>query len=149
MDKITNRHQHHDYCSCHQSERPTVKLTMQPTSKSTLPIKMKRPGLSFQDRSLSWDKSQSPYCPSVQESLLAKGIKTIPHTPYSLDIAPPDFILFTKVKSELAGSFAVPGQLQDKLGRDLVDHRQRRVYTIFQQWYEHCEKCVCIGDVYV
>jgi histone-lysine N-methyltransferase SETMAR len=35
--------------------------------------------------------------------LAAKGVKMVPHPPYSPDLAPADFFLFPKVKAELAG----------------------------------------------
>ncbi len=39
---------------------------------------------------------------SVQQFLAAKGIKPICHPPYSLDLAPADFFLFSKARSLLA-----------------------------------------------
>ncbi len=39
----------------------------------------------------------------VQEYLAVKGVKTLRHPPYSPDLAPADFFLFPRVKSELAG----------------------------------------------
>jgi hypothetical protein len=39
----------------------------------------------------------------VEESMVAKGVNTIPWPPYSLDIIPANFFLFPRVKSEMAG----------------------------------------------
>jgi hypothetical protein len=65
-------------------------------------FKPKRPGSSFHDWFLSWEDSPSHTATAFQESLLAKGIKMIPHLPCLYYIAPWDCLLFPKLKSELA-----------------------------------------------
>jgi hypothetical protein len=65
-------------------------------------FRKKRP-ITSQEWFLHWDNSPVHTAATVQDYLEAKGIKTIRHPPYSLDLAPADFFLFPKVKSELAG----------------------------------------------
>jgi histone-lysine N-methyltransferase SETMAR len=66
-------------------------------------FKEKRPIMSSQDWWLHWDNATVHTPTSVMDFLAAKGVKTIPHPPYSPDLAPADFFLFPRVKSELAG----------------------------------------------
>jgi hypothetical protein len=82
---------------------------------------------------------------SVQESLAVKNVKMIRHPPsYSPNIAPADFFLFPRVNWPLA----VPGQLQDKLGRGHADRCQTKhqFSNAFWRWYERCNKCIGIGE---
>jgi histone-lysine N-methyltransferase SETMAR len=66
-------------------------------------FKSKRPIMASQDWFLHWDNAPVHTAATVQEYLAAKGVKTLRHPPYSPDLAPADFFLFPRVKSELAG----------------------------------------------
>jgi histone-lysine N-methyltransferase SETMAR len=66
-------------------------------------FKAKRTIMSYQDWFLHWENAPVHTAATVQEYLAAKGIKTLRHPPYSPDLAPADFFLFPRVKSELAG----------------------------------------------
>ncbi len=63
---------------------------------------------------------------SVYLALVGKGVKMIPHLPYSPNIAPVDFSL-SKSEVRAGWSLAVPRQLQDELGRGHADHHRRQV----------------------
>jgi hypothetical protein len=105
---------------------------MQPTSRSPWKLsRQKGPDFCSRTGFCLGSTHQVHTAISVQESLASKGIETIPHPPYLLDITPVDFFLFPRVKSELAGLSTVPGQLQDELGRGYADHCQRWVCHTF------------------
>jgi hypothetical protein len=63
-------------------------------------FKAKRPIMSSQDWFLHWDNAPFHTAATIQEYLAVKGVKTLRHPPYSLDLAPADFFLFPRVKSE-------------------------------------------------
>jgi hypothetical protein len=85
---------------------------------------------------------------SVEESLVAKGIKTISHLTYSLDIAPANISLSSRVKSDLAGfSWS---QDSFKISWEVIMWtiaEKDKSITAFQQWYERCNKYIHIADV--
>jgi histone-lysine N-methyltransferase SETMAR len=84
-------------------------------------FKEKQPIMSSQDWWLHWDNAPVHTATSVVDFLVLKGVKTIPHPPYSPDLAPADFFLFPKVKAELAG------QTLRQLGGGCQDHPQGRL----------------------
>jgi hypothetical protein len=66
-------------------------------------FRQKRPIMAEQEWWLHWDSAPVHTTATVTDFLASKGVKTVPHPPYLLDLAPADFFLFTKVKAELAG----------------------------------------------
>ncbi len=71
--------------------------------KALASFKAKRPIMSSKDWFLHQDNALVHTAATVQEYLAAKGVKRLRHPPYSPDLAPADFFLFPRVKSELAG----------------------------------------------
>jgi hypothetical protein len=63
----------------------------------------KRSIMATQERGLHWDNAPVNNAVSVMDFLVAKGVRMVPHLPYSLYLAPADFFLFPRVKAELAG----------------------------------------------
>jgi histone-lysine N-methyltransferase SETMAR len=59
--------------------------------------------MAAQDWWLYWDNAPVHTAATVADFLAAKGMKIVPHPPYSPDLTPADFFLFRKVKAELAG----------------------------------------------
>jgi histone-lysine N-methyltransferase SETMAR len=66
-------------------------------------FRQKRQIMVAQDWWLHWDNAQVHTTATVADFLAAKRVKSVPHPPYSPDLAPADFFLFSKVKAELAG----------------------------------------------
>jgi hypothetical protein len=77
-------------------------------------FKPKKLRLSFQELFLSWDDSPSPN--RHLESLVVEGIKAVTHFAYLQDIAPGNLLSFQDL-SRADWPLAVPGLLQDKLGK--------------------------------
>ncbi len=106
-------------------------------------FKSKRPIMASQDWFLHWDNAP------VQEYLAAKGVKTLRHPPYLPDLAPADFFLFPRVKSELAG-LSLKQETFQKSWEGVVRTIQKEDFAAaFRRWMERCEKCVWIGGDYV
>jgi len=66
-------------------------------------FRQKRPNISSQEWFLYWNNAPVHTAATVQEFLAAKGVKTIPHPPFSPELAPADYFLFPRIKTELAG----------------------------------------------
>ncbi len=112
-------------------------------------FRKKRPIMSSQEWFLHRDNAPVHTAATVKDYLTAKGIKTIRHPPYSPDLAPADFFLFPKVKSELAGLSLTQGTFQ-KTWDGVVCKIAKNVFAAaFRRWMEQCEKSVRVGGNYV
>jgi [histone H3]-lysine36 N-dimethyltransferase SETMAR len=105
-------------------------------------FKQKRPVTASQDWFLHWDNAPAHTAAVVQEFLAAKSIRTIAHPPYSPDLAPADFFLFPRVKSELAGDSLDQGSFRSSWTRALKTIYKDDYATAFRRWLERCEKCI-------
>ncbi len=112
-------------------------------------FKEKRPIMSSQDWWLHWDNAPVHTATSVVDFLAAKGVKTIPHPPYSPDLAPADFFLFPKVKAELAGQTLRQETFKNSWEGVVRTIPKDDIAAAFWWWMERCEKCVRIGGNYV
>ncbi len=112
-------------------------------------FKSKRPIMASQEWFLHWDNVPVHTAAMVQEYLAAKGVKTLRHPPYSPDLAPADFFLFPRVKTELAG-FSLKQETFQKSWEGVVRTIPKEDFAAaFRRWMESCEKCVQIGRDYV
>jgi len=59
----------------------------------------------------------------------------VPHTPYSSDLAPADFFLFPKLKTNLKGRrFQTTEEIQENAIRELHAITESAFQEAFQQW---------------
>jgi hypothetical protein len=72
---------------------------------------------------------------SIREFLAKKNIPTLPHPPYSPDLAPCDFYLFPKLKSKLKGHHF--GTVTDEL-RTLTESDFRYCSDQWKERWSHC-----------
>ena len=112
-------------------------------------FRQKRPIMSSQDWFFHWDNAPVHTAAVVQEFLVAKGVQLIPHPPYSPDLAPADFFLFPKVKSELAGRTLTAESFKTSWEGVVRTIAKDEFAGAFRRWMERCEKCVRIGGDYV
>jgi histone-lysine N-methyltransferase SETMAR len=112
-------------------------------------FKEKRPISSSQDWFLHWDNAPVHTAATVQDYLVKRGVKTIPHPPYSPDLAPADFFLFPKVKAALAGQTLTVESFKTSWEGAVRTVQQDEFAVAFRRWMERCEKCVRIGGEYV
>jgi hypothetical protein len=65
-------------------------------------FKQKRPEMAAWDRWFHWDNTLVYTAVMVMDWMAARQFQVIQHPPYSMDLAPANFLLFLKVKRELA-----------------------------------------------
>ena len=71
------------------------------------------------------------------------GIKTVPHPPYSLDLAPCDFWLFPKLKEKLRGcNYATIEEMKEAVTKVIDMLTQEDFHGAFQKFLERYNKCI-------
>jgi histone-lysine N-methyltransferase SETMAR len=112
-------------------------------------LKAKRPELVPGEWLLHWDNAPVHTAQKVMAFLAEKSIQTLPHPPYSPDLAPADFFLFPTVKRELAGISMTQKEFKNKWEGVIRSISKDDFTRAFQRWLERCEKCVRINGSYV
>jgi len=86
----------------------------------------------------------------TREFLAHKGIITLPHPPYSPDLAPCDFVLFPKMKLQLKGCcFDRVEEIQRESQNVLGTLQEQDFQHAFQQWQQRWDRCVAAqGDYF-
>lgn len=86
----------------------------------------------------------------VVRQLLAKfGVATLPHPPYSPDLAPPDFFLFPRVKRQLKGQrFDSIEAAQAATTAALNSIPETDFQRAFDEWQTRRTKCIEAGGMY-
>ena len=80
---------------------------------------------------------------SVQQFLAKNNIKVIPHPPYSPDLAPRDFFLFSRMKGQMKGKrFADVSELKKKAPEVLNNISTEEFQKCFQQWEKRWHECI-------
>ena len=72
------------------------------------------------------------------------GIKTLPHPPYSPDVAPCDFWLFSKLKQKLRGCRYETIEEMKEAVTKVIDFNGS-----FQKLLEQYNKCIAAGGDYL
>ena len=77
------------------------------------------------------------------------GIKTVPHSPCSPDLAPCDFWLFPKLKENLKGSrYETIEEMKETLTKVIDTLTQEDIHGAFQKLLERYNKCIAAGGDY-
>jgi hypothetical protein len=76
-------------------------------------------------------------------------MKTLYHPPYLQDLAPADFFLLLKVKSELAGLSLTQTSFQKSWDGVIWNITQVKFTATFRQWMQHSKKCIQMEGNYV
>ena len=73
----------------------------------------------------------------------------MPHPPYSPDLAPADFFVFSKLKTTLKGRrFQTIEEIQENAIRELCAITESVFQEAFQQWKECWEWCIASREDY-
>jgi hypothetical protein len=89
------------------------------------------------------DKAPSHRALVKREFLAHNSIITLPHPPYSVDLAPCDFFLFPKIKLQLKGRrFDRLEEIQRESQNVLGTLREQDFQHAFQQWQRRWNRCV-------
>ena len=73
------------------------------------------------------------------------GIKTVPHRPYSPDLAPCDFLLLSKLK---ACPNETTEEMKEAVTKVIDTLIQEDFYGTFQKVFERYSKCIAAGGDY-
>jgi len=85
----------------------------------------------------------------MREFLAQNSIITLPHPPYSPDLAPCDFFLFPKMKLQLKGRhFDRVEEIQRESQNVLGTLREQDFQHAFQQWQRRWDRCVAAQEDY-
>ena len=74
------------------------------------------------------------------------GIKTVPHLPYSLDLAPYDFWLFPKQRG---CRYKRIEEMKEAVAKVIDTLTQEDFHGIFQKLLEWYNKCIAAGGDYL
>ena len=84
----------------------------------------------------------------VTDFLTKMGIKTVPQSPYSRDLAPCDFWLFPKLKEKLRGCRDETIEMKEAVMK-VIDSLTREDFDgAFQKLLERYNKCIAAGGDY-
>ena len=73
------------------------------------------------------------------------GIKTVPHPPYSPDLAPCDFWLFPKLR---ACRYEATEEMKEAVTKVIDTLTQEDFHGAFQKLLERYNKCIAAGDYF-
>ena len=113
-------------------------------------FRRKRPEL-FESGQWHFHQDNAPVHKSilVTDYLTQMGIKTVPHPPYSPDLAPCDFRLFPKLKENLRGNrYSTIEDMKEAVTRVLNTLTQEDFQGAFQKLLERYNKCIDVGGEY-
>ena len=106
----------------------------------------KRPAL-FKSGQCHFHQDNAPVHNSifVKDYLTKMGIKTVPHRPYSPDLAPCDFCLFPKLRG---CRYEAIEEMKETVTKATDTLTQEDVHGTFQKLLERYEKCIAAGGGY-
>lgn len=112
-------------------------------------FRRKRPEMASNQWFLHWDNAPVHTARNVQAFLEEKHINVLEHPPYSPDLAPADYFLFPRMKSDLAGLHMTRDTFKIELERVLRNISKDDFATAFQRWIHRHKKCIQIDGTYV
>jgi len=100
-------------------------------------LRHKRPTMLENGWFLHHDNARPHTAMATVDYMCQKGIKTIDHPPYSPDLAPCDFFLFPKVKTDMAGTVCATLSDVKKLWEGSVKAITEEEFSaVFEKWSE-------------
>ena len=113
-------------------------------------FRRKRPAL-FKSAQWHFHKDNTPVPNSilVSDYLTKMGIKTVPHHPYSPDLAPYDFWVYPKHKENLRGCrYETIEEMKEAVTKVIDTLTQEDFHGAFQKLLERYNKCIAAGGDY-
>ena len=113
-------------------------------------FRWKRPAL-FKSGQCHFYQDNTPVHNSifVTDYLSKMGIKTVPHRPYSQDLAPCYFLLFPKLKEKLRGCrYETIEEMKEAVMKVIDMLTQEDFHGTFQKMLEQYNKCIAAGEDY-
>ena len=88
-------------------------------------------------------------CILVTDYLTKMDVKTVPHPPYSRDLDPCDFWLFTKVNEKLRGCrYETIEEMKEAVMQVIDTLTEEDFHGAFQMMLEQYDKCIAAGGDY-
>jgi histone-lysine N-methyltransferase SETMAR len=109
----------------------------------------KRPEIAASPWLFHWDNAPVHTANNVTKFLAKNNIRTFQHPPYSPDLAPADYFLFRRQKSDLAGVSVTPETFKTELEQVLRSIGENEFAEAFQSWLHRHEKCIALQGGYV
>ena len=106
-------------------------------------IRKKRPGKAISDFLLHQDNAPPHVSVETRLELSLLELETVPHAPYSPDLAPMDFAVFPEIKSQLRGKrFGDFAELRQAVSSIISNYDKTWYRDIFRRWVDRHQKCV-------
>ena len=109
-------------------------------------IPSKKPAL-FKSGQWNFHQDNAPVHNSilVTDYLTKMGIKTVPHSPYSPDLAPCDFCLFPKLRG---CRYETTEEMKEAVKKVINTLTQEDFHGAFLKLFERYNKCIAVGGEY-
>ena len=133
---------HHEFVPCGQMGNKQLSQEVLACLRDA--VGRKRPEL-WENQTWMMHHDNAPAHSSLLiRSYLAKHqTSVVPHPPYSPDLAPADFFLFSKLKTTLKGRrFQTIGEIQENAIREYRAITESAFEEAFQQWKKRWERCI-------
>ena len=112
-------------------------------------VRRKRPDLRNQGWMLLHDNARPHTAKVVGEFLHRNNIDVLPHPPYSPDLAPCDFWLFSHLKKPLRGrQFSSVNELMHASNEVLRNISKDGLLFVFEKWRDRLQSCIQAGGSY-
>jgi hypothetical protein len=99
---------------------------------------------------LLYDNAPAHKAASVSQFLTKKILQPpITTPPYSPDISPPDYILFSRLKMKLTGlHFADVAEIQEAVNDELKEVQKEEFSAAFRKLYDRAKACIYASGAY-
>lgn len=113
-------------------------------------IQKKRPDVDLCDLILHQDNAPPHTAASTQLEIDVLGFQRLRHPPYSPDLAPMDFRVFSEVKSHLRGRrFENTQDLVTETLKIVSSFDKAFYIDTYNKWISRHRKCICTGGDYI
>jgi transposase len=104
----------------------------------------RRPKDRFRHLRFHHDNAPAHTAIRTMDYLAEKSIRTLPHPPYSPDLAPADFFLFGFVKEKLRGiDFLSPEAAVAAYEKAVNEIPKKMWHATFHNWFSRMSNCIC------
>jgi len=112
-------------------------------------IQEQRPNTGTRGIHLHMDNAPAHTALATQHFLDERGVKILPHSPYSPDLAPCDFWLFPVLKAQLRGrQFQSDEDLEQAAATAIEQIPKDDFSSFFNKWIERMHKCISVHGEY-
>jgi histone-lysine N-methyltransferase SETMAR len=112
-------------------------------------IRRKRPELREGGWLLHHDNARPHVARIVRDFLESHGIETVPHPPYSPDLAPCDFYLFPNLKKALKGKKFTTDEALVKAAEAILKRLSQNGFQhVFESWQKRWDRCIVARGEY-